>query len=458
MSYGHADKLLAEPGSTIPRDPTTGRPEPPRPDPAIWDDPPIRAILDDRDITALYRALTSRGVSQHRIAKLTGQNQSEVSEIIKGRTVLNVIVLERIADGLGIPRSYIRLPAKASDTYHEDASPSGDAEEVDDDMLRRDAIAKGSIALTGAAVLGKLLTSSAGPGDLALPSQVGLADVAEIKHTTEQFRVAARTLGGQARAVSATAVQYGRLTSVPASDAVIPKLFSQLAELNELAGWCCFDGGSDRHARWHYREAIDLAHQVGDNYRIASALRFAGIIDSLRDRPDDALKQFDLAQLLLSAKGSGDSDLMAWLHAVSAYSLAETGHPNASDRLKMAQEGWQLSHAFERADQSYQTALVHAVLGHAETAELFASTVNGAGRIRPVGVFASVLRATIHVQAGEPRGLPMAKTAIDAVAPLHSTRARERLHPLITALESRPGSDHRDLARAARTIASARTA
>jgi len=60
------------------------------------------------------------------------------------------------------------------------------------------------------------------------------------------------------------------------------------------------------------------------------------------------------------------------------------------------------------------------------------------------------------VQAGEPRGLGMAKSAIDSVAPLHSVRVRERLIPLAEALEARPGSDHRELARVARQVATTR--
>jgi len=48
-------------------------------------------------------------MSQHHLAALVGQGQSEVSEILKGRQVLNVLVLERIADGLGIPRALMIL-------------------------------------------------------------------------------------------------------------------------------------------------------------------------------------------------------------------------------------------------------------------------------------------------------------------------------------------------------------
>ncbi|MBV9028726.1 MAG: helix-turn-helix transcriptional regulator, partial [Pseudonocardiales bacterium] len=57
----------------------------------------MRAALAARDIGALYRLLRRVGVSQRKIAQLTGQSPSEVSEIIKGRQVLNVRVLERIA-------------------------------------------------------------------------------------------------------------------------------------------------------------------------------------------------------------------------------------------------------------------------------------------------------------------------------------------------------------------------
>ncbi|HWR46995.1 MAG TPA: helix-turn-helix transcriptional regulator, partial [Pseudonocardiaceae bacterium] len=74
-------------------------------DPAFFEDGDVRAALAARDIGALYRLLRRVGLSQRRIAHLTGQSQSEVSEILKGRQVLNVRVLERIADGLDIPRT-----------------------------------------------------------------------------------------------------------------------------------------------------------------------------------------------------------------------------------------------------------------------------------------------------------------------------------------------------------------
>jgi transcriptional regulator with XRE-family HTH domain len=57
--------------------------------------------------------LQRHGVSQRRIAALTEQSQSEISEIIAGRQVKSAVVLVRICDGLGIPRAQLGV---ASDT------------------------------------------------------------------------------------------------------------------------------------------------------------------------------------------------------------------------------------------------------------------------------------------------------------------------------------------------------
>ena len=69
----------------------------------------VRSVLAERDIAGLYAALQRAGVSQRKIAALTGQTQSEVSEILAGRTFKSISVLERIVDGLRIPRSTIGL-------------------------------------------------------------------------------------------------------------------------------------------------------------------------------------------------------------------------------------------------------------------------------------------------------------------------------------------------------------
>jgi transcriptional regulator with XRE-family HTH domain len=445
------------PTTAAPVEPATGRRANRELNPAdwahLWERSDMRTALADRDVGAAYRALTEFGISQRQIAQLAGQNQPEVSEILHGRQVRDVTVLERICDGLGIPRPYMRLLDKApdgGDAYGEELTVADPAEE--DEMLRRDLLAQGSIVLVGAPVLGALLgADTPGPGAGPLPSQVGMSDVAEIATTTEQLRAAARARGGQARAVTAAALEYGRLQQVaPASDEVVPALGSRLAELTELAGWCWHDTGHNQTARWHYRQAAQLARKAGDQSQVASVLQLVGIIDAAQGRPDDALKVQQVGLEILQ-RTKEDPAAIALMLSSMAYDFALMGrHDQAVEYL--ARDGSPAS-PYLRADLDYVSALVQVECGRLDVAEALVAQVNGGGWHRPVGVMAGVLRATIHVQAGEPRGLTMAHEAIRAVAPLRSARARQKLVPLIQALESRPGSDAQDLARAARQLA-----
>ncbi|MGH3929763.1 MAG: helix-turn-helix domain-containing protein [Pseudonocardiaceae bacterium] len=103
MGHGHADDIArqlqnADDGAS----------------PPWYTRPEAREALAERDIGAVYRLLYRDGVSQREIARRTGQSQSEVSEIIHGtRQVRDVTVLERIGDGLGVPRPFLRLLASA---------------------------------------------------------------------------------------------------------------------------------------------------------------------------------------------------------------------------------------------------------------------------------------------------------------------------------------------------------
>ena len=108
-------------------------------------------------------------------------------------------------------------------------------------MQRRDLLAVGTLATLGfVPSFAALLDPSAPPGDVPLPSRLGASDVAEIRTRTQQLRTTAQVEGGQARAASAAAASYRRLTMVPATEQVVHSLGSALAELDELAGWCCY--------------------------------------------------------------------------------------------------------------------------------------------------------------------------------------------------------------------------
>ena len=54
-----------------------------------------------------------------------------------------------------------------------------------------------------------------------------------------------------------------RLMSVDADESVKKALGSALSELHCLAGWCSYDTHLDDNARYHYRQAVDLAAETG---------------------------------------------------------------------------------------------------------------------------------------------------------------------------------------------------
>ncbi|MDQ4032176.1 MAG: helix-turn-helix transcriptional regulator [Actinomycetota bacterium] len=452
MSYGHADKIAAIVGRA---QAAAAKPAPPI-DPALYQREDVRRILADRDIAGLYRVLKDEAITQRQIAELTGQSQSEVSEILAGRRVKQVDVLERICDGLGIERGWMRLGSADAERSAYAREDEAAWKAVTDEMRRRALLAAaGAAALSGHPLLGELVTLPV-PAQAPLPSRLGMTDVAEVDSLTGHVDALARECGGQAGAVLAVVDHSMRLRAVPAAPPVAARLGSELARLCTLAGWCCADSGLDDHARHYFGQAVELAGKVGDAYWMASALRFAGAIERELGHPNDAIKLFQLGQFKLM-KAPGDDPrievVAAWLEGESALALADMSHEQAPSALARARDGWEAPDSFERSGMDELTARVYLDLGRLDVAESYAAGAVrawGSGERRN-GVLADITFATIHVKAGEPDGLRLAKGAIDGAALLRSVRARERwLEPLAAALEARRGSDARELARRAR--------
>lgn len=164
-------------------------------DPAWWERSDMRAALAARDIGEVYRTLKTLGVPQREIATLTGQRQSDVSEIVAGRVVKDYAVLERIAEGLGIPRELMGLSWRATDgtdarqneTYSEGVTVAETPEGVSADMLRRHVLALGATAAFGASVkgLGELLDLPRLVSAAPLPSRIFAVHVAQVRDLTQ---------------------------------------------------------------------------------------------------------------------------------------------------------------------------------------------------------------------------------------------------------------------------------
>ncbi len=420
--------------------------------------PDARQALAQRDIGAVYALLRDAGISQRRIADLTGQSQSQVCEIIYGRPVLQAHVLERIADGLGVERGWLGVAHAPGYSEHEVTS----AQEVDDDMRRRSFLAAASAAVFGAPILGEAIDLPA-PGDAPLPTRLGMADVEAIEHHLVGLRELARRYGGQADALGSAANHCTRLMQVQAADPVRARLGSALAEMHTETGWSCFDSGLHAQAQHHYRQAVDLANEVHDGYQTAYALRHAGLLPAETGDPNHAIKLYQLAEVHLRRSEARNDprtpSLARWLSAqtASACTRLDTFRGQAQDHLAKARDGWEPADPFDRANMNMVTAWVGADLGRIDTAEPFAaaSVREWGDSSRRDSVLAEISLATLHLHAREPDSLPLARTAIEHVSSLRSVRARQRLAPLLAELDSRSGSEARELARQARRVATA---
>ncbi|MGH3629496.1 MAG: helix-turn-helix domain-containing protein, partial [Sciscionella sp.] len=147
----------------------------------VWEEQDMRTALAKRNVSMIYRLLRKTGVSQRQIAALTGQSQSEVSEILKGRQVMAYEVLSRIALGLGVPKGYMGLAYDAATEVRVAAAVPDPQVGEDDSVKRRRFLAHAAAITMGAGGI------SAAPGtwlahasSTPAPGRIGLTDVRQV--------------------------------------------------------------------------------------------------------------------------------------------------------------------------------------------------------------------------------------------------------------------------------------
>ena len=473
MSYGHAHNLNADRPPDHQSGGASDGPAPPV-DPRLYEREDVRPILAERDIAALYRVLKDAGLTQRTIAELTGQSQSEVSEILKGRRVRDVTVLERICDGLGIPRELMGLSHGA---YRGEVRVANPPEGVDEDMLRRQAIELGAGLAVGApaAKLAQLLErlELPDPSPVTLPSQLAGIHVAKARDLTRRLGDARRAYGPDPEVSSASAAWTSKLLDVPGAEPVKQALVVAVSELHIEAGWEAFDAGLYDRAMYHYGCALKLATEAGDAYCQAVALNRAGLATVEHGDPNEGLKMLQCGGVTalhvppdepraVVVGGSSRAAVRAIALADEATALSGLDYPEAAQAadtaLAKSRELWQPTPAEPNGDLDRPAACLELDRGRLDAAEPFAAaSVRRWEGVSQVGrTHSAVVLATIHVRAGEPRGLQLAHGAVTSAGKLTSVRARQRLVPLAEALAARRGSDAEQLARMARQVAATR--
>jgi transcriptional regulator with XRE-family HTH domain len=423
-------------------------------DSSIFERTDMKRALARRDITTVYRLLVAHGVSQRYLAELVGQSQSEVSEIMSGRQVQSYDVMVRVADGLNVSRGAMGLSYGGGDEGDGPTPVYDDL--IDEDMRRRALLAAGAVALFGRPVLGEILELPQRPDSpTPLPDRLGLNDMRAMMGLTRTLEAEAKHYGGGYTVLSPVATRSERLLAVPADDAIKEGITTAVADLHNVAGWAAFDSHQDDAARYHFARAMTLGNE-GDGFHFVKAAYLAGVATAERGAYNDGLKMLQLGQMRLSLKGAGQrtDELKAWLGADTACVLAQMGHEKeARSTLVASREGWKAPNADDQADMDWLTALVEIHLNQTDSAqELVGASVQRwtDTHDRRQAVLGRITLAQLYVQTGDSRGIELAHRAIGEVRELRSVRARERLRPMVKAMDARPEPHYRELAALAR--------
>jgi transcriptional regulator with XRE-family HTH domain len=443
-------------------------------DPAVWKRPDMRAALAARDISAVFRLLQRMGVSQRHIAALTGQAQSEISEILAGRQVVSYDVLARIADGLGVPRGCLGL-AYDDETaallgLSQPVGPPVSADPPPEDPAQLltyvTELALGSTPVDPQSWTLPFRLTASRP-----PDRIALSDVERLAAITEQLRAADRQFGGGScrDAVLAQLTWASQLLRARADQPTTEALHRAVADLHLLAGWASFDLGVLGEARRHFARALEHARFVNEASLAAKAMYCMGRLHLHHGWNVQALRLFQVGQVAAQESGHGRAVAMlhinlAWAHAVlgdARQALACIGrardeygrceHESAPPWLAFfdsaelqALRGITLAHLPDPTPQQRAEAIERFSFSTAVRGEPFARS----------RTFDLIALAWLLIDSGEvEHGLRVGHEALDAAGTIRSRRVIDRMAALRASLARRRSHpDARDLANRIATL------
>jgi transcriptional regulator with XRE-family HTH domain/tetratricopeptide (TPR) repeat protein len=427
----------------------------------------MREALSKREISSVYRLLRQHGVSQRQIAAMTGQSQSEVSEILKGRQVMAYDVLTRISDGLGVPRGYMGLAYDEATAIRVVGAADGQQAEEDESVKRRRFLAHAAQVTMGAAVFGSESGTSwaSGPARTPAPGRIGMTDVRQVEAATRALRALDYQYGGGfCRDAVVAQLSWGQqMLESNGTELVKNRLFVALADLHSLAGWTSFDTGLLDSARGHFANALDLAKQ-GDNHPlVANVLYRMGRVYLHQEAPNDALKLFQLGQI--AAQEAGSELAVAVLCANEAWAYSMMGNNDMATKL-LGRTKDEFARAdlvnaescfkfFNETDVYAMIGTVHTVLaqedvGHTKYAipALNKAVESYDDNMARSKAFMLSALATNHLLDGDiDQGARVGAKALDCAEGIKSERVKDRMRPMqVEAERRRNNADARDLA------------
>jgi transcriptional regulator with XRE-family HTH domain len=331
------------------------------------------------DLGTVIAALNAHGVTQGKLAELTGIPQGRLSEYKTGKYAPRAAsTFLAFADGVDMPAAarealglapgqsatsisgrpceplasdvgliYPDTPAEAAGNlmllWQSDLSDVEGSRDQGETGASRRAVLRAGTALAAAAWSDAALRWLTGeprnqPGELLGGVRIGMADVDRFRATAEMFaQLDDRFGGGYAREAL---VQYlkgdaQRLLGGRYTDAVGRALFSATAEATLLAAWMSYDSmpGSSIAQRY-FIQALALAQAGGDR------LLGASVLDAMSHQATYTGRFADAASLARAALTGTDrvstATLSSHFHAMEARALARLGDAYGCDRALAA--------------------------------------------------------------------------------------------------------------------------
>lgn len=438
---------------------------------AVWDDPLMRAALRDRDIGGVFVLLRRHGVSQRRISALTGQGQSEVSEICNGRQVMAYDVLARIGAGLGVPPGLMGL-AYTPDTETSAALTAVPmaAREVDTMPDRRHVLGIAAKLAVGAALTSAELAALAVPAVATpAPAAIDTTEVDALREITTALWVREKRFGGHA-VRDAVIAQLGwarGLLRAARTDTTSRELYGVVADLWSLAGWASHDVGLPGAAVGYLTHSMSAAAEIDDPMRTALAAEQIARVYLGQGDPGEALKMCQLASVAASRARVGQVD--ALVHSTTARAHADMGNlrqaldtltvaraalengsgeisqPRGFDTAALGSESGRVLSIAATHDASYAPRAIDALTAYTSTADPV--------RVKRRAVSSAQLAAVLF-RAGQPAdAVRTGHTALELAASVRSRRLTDHLDTVRAEAVRLPR--HRDAAELARAITAA---
>ena len=387
--------------------------DPPAIPPAFRERPDVCQALRQRDMSTLFRLLQQYlGLSQMRIGTAVGLGQGRMSEVINGiRTIRDVKVFERIADGLDMPDHARVLLGLTPRQITAPPPRSPVATSGQDAGLLRQITAAGRIDATVVRVL---------------------------QGETDNIRLLDRRLGAPAVAGKLEA-HIGQIeTSLRYSlrPGNRQQLARALADAAALAGWQAIDMNRLPRAWAHFERATAAAREAADPCLLAFAAGEQAYVLLDLHRPAEALAMVRAAYE--ETRAAVPHQVRSWLRAAEAEMAAAAGEESICRRALdgAAQE---ISYGAASEDLPYlalnETHLARwrgnclVMFGDPQTADDLAAALAAMedGFIRAEASLRCDLAAALHVRGEHDEAKRHLKTARELAQLTGSARQRRRV-------------------------------